>query len=382
MIYLDNSATTKPYREVLETYSKVAEKYFGNPSSLHRLGGEAERVFNEARKVCAHWLKVNEQEVVFTSGGTESDNLAVKGTAFQYESRGKHVITTEVEHPAVKQAFEQLKGFGFDVTYLPATDGGRISVQDLEKAIRPDTIFVSMIHVNNELGTIQPVEEAGKLLARYPKIVFHVDHVQGITKVPLDFKKSGIDLASLSAHKFHGPRGVGILYVRNGVQLKALLSGGNQESGFRSGTENLPAVAAMAKALRMSSEASMNQLSHVRRLKNNLAERLSKLEGIDLNTPDEHAAPHILNFSVEGVKPEVLVHALSEHGIYVSTRSACSSNESGASPVLLASGIPLKRAEHAVRISLAFDNTEAEIQDTIEAVKAVVPKLRKVGGTR
>ncbi|HET7615433.1 MAG TPA: cysteine desulfurase family protein [Bacillales bacterium] len=381
MIYLDNSATTKPYPEVIKTYAAVAEKYFANPSSIHQMGGEAERLVQEARKITAELLNVDPSEIIFTSGGTEADNLAVKGAAFHYQSRGKHLITTELEHPAVLNAFEQLKAFGFEITYLSAKQDGRVSIEELEKAIRPDTTLVSMIHVNNELGTIQPVEEAAELLSRYPTIQFHVDHVQGITKVPLNFKQNGIDMAAVSAHKFHGPRGVGLLYVRKGVQLMPLLSGGDQESGFRSGTENLPAVVAMAKALRLGKEAFSKHIERLSRLQAFLRKDLQDIDGIAINTPESHSAPHILNLSVSGVKPEVLVHALSEYGIYVSTKSACSSKEGGASPALLASGFSEEQAEHAIRISLSFGNNEREMKETVRAFKEIVPKLRKVGET-
>ncbi|HEX6922633.1 MAG TPA: cysteine desulfurase family protein [Bacillales bacterium] len=379
MIYLDNSATTKPYSAVTETYKTVAEKYFANPSSLHGKGGEAERLLAQARNLSAELLNVNPKEIVFTSGGTEGDNLAVKGTAFYYQSRGKHLITTEVEHPAVFEAFEQLESLGFEVTYLPVDHNGRVSIDDLREAIRSDTTFVSMIHVNNEMGTIQPVEEAGRLLSGYPKIQFHVDHVQGMTKVPLDFKKAGIDLCTISAHKIHGPRGTGILYVRDGANLMPLISGGQQEGSLRSGTENLPAIVAMAKALRLSQDASEAGIAKMKKITGLLRERLEELEGLAINTPEYHAAPHIMNFSVDGVKPEVLIHALERRDIYVSTKSACSSREGGASRVLLAAGIPEKQAEQAIRISLSFENSEQDIEETVNAIREIIPDLRKVG---
>jgi cysteine desulfurase len=380
MIYLDNSATTKPYPEVLKTYQTVAQNYFANPSSIHGKGGEAERLLKQARKIAAGLLNVNEKEIVFTSGGTEGDNMAVKGTAFYYQTRGKHLITTEVEHPAVFDAFKQLESLGFEVTYLSANRNGRVSVDDLKKTIRPDTILVSMIHVNNELGTIQPVEEAGRLLSDYPTIHFHVDDVQGVTKVPLDLKKAGIDLCTISGHKFHGPRGTGILYVREGANLMPLMSGGDQENGLRSGTENVPAIVAMTKALRLSFDAAKTGVSKMEELNKRLRAGLQKIEGITINTPEMHAAPHIVNFSVEGVKPEVLIHALEQKGIYVSTKSACSSKEGGASRTLLAVDIPEKQAEHAIRISLSFDTSEQDINETVKAIREMVPDLRKVGG--
>ncbi|HEX7064800.1 MAG TPA: cysteine desulfurase family protein [Bacillales bacterium] len=379
MIYLDNSATTKPYPEVLETYKAVAEKYFANPSSLHGRGGEAERLLAQARTISGELLNVHSKEIVFTSGGTEGDNLAVKGTALYYQSRGKHLITTRVEHPAVFEAFAQLESLGFEVTYLPVDGNGQVSMEDLENSIRSDTTLVSMIHVNNETGTIQPVEEAGRLLSKFPKIQFHVDHVQGVTKVPLELKKAGIDLCTISAHKFHGPRGAGILYVREGANLLPLISGGSQEGGIRSGTENLPAIVAMAKALRLSLEASKGGIPKMKKLIGKLRDGLEGVGGVVFNTPQDHSAPHIANFSVEGVKPEVLIHALEQKDIYVSTKSACSSRESGASRVLLAAGIPEKRAEQAIRVSLSFENSKHDIEETVKALKDLIPELRKVG---
>ncbi|HET7577887.1 MAG TPA: cysteine desulfurase family protein [Bacillales bacterium] len=380
MIYLDNSATTKPYPEVLETYKTVAEKYFANPSSVHGIGGEAERLLKQARQIAADLLKVHAKEIVFTSGGTEADNMAVKGTAFYYRARGKHIITTEMEHPAVFEACQQLESFGFEVTYLPAHKNGQVSINDLEKAIRPDTTLVSMIHVNNELGTIQPVEEAGRFLSQYPKIQFHVDHVQGVTKVPLNLKAAGIDLCSISGHKFHGPRGTGLLYMREGTNLMPLISGGDQEDSVRSGTENLPGIVAMTKALRLGFDSAETGIPKLKALNEQLRKALQETDGIRINTPSLHAAPHIVNFSVEGVKPEVLIHALEERGIYVSTKSACSSREGGASRVLLAAGIPEKQAEEAIRVSLAFQNKEQDITEIIKAIREIVPDLRKVGG--
>ncbi|HEU5141387.1 MAG TPA: aminotransferase class V-fold PLP-dependent enzyme, partial [Bacillales bacterium] len=239
--------------------------------------------------------------------------------------------------------------------------------------------LVSMIHVNNEMGSVQPVEEAGSLLSKFPKIQFHVDHVQGITKVPLHLNKAGIDLCTISAHKFHGPRGVGLLYVREGANLMPLVSGGEQENGFRSGTENLPAIVAMAKALRLSLDASKTGLAKMENLLGQLREGLAEIDGVVCNTPVHHSAPHIMNFSVDGVKPEVLIHALEQRNIYVSTKSACSSREDGASRVLLAAGISGERAEQAIRVSLSFESSEHDIEETVKALKGIIPGLRKVG---
>lgn len=381
MIYLDNSATTKPFPEVLETYKTVAETYFANPSSIHEKGGEAERLLMRAHQVAADLLRVSAKEIVFTSGGSEGNNLAVKGTALYYRSRGKHLITTEVEHASTYEAFKQMERLGFEVTWLPADQDGRVSVNDLEKAIRPDTILVSMIHVNNELGTIQPIAEAGNLLREFPTIQFHVDHVQGAAKVPLDMKAAGIDLCTLSAHKFHGPRGTGILYVREGVNLMPLISGGEHEGGFRAGTENLPAIVAMTKALRLSFDSAETGIAKMQQLQSQLRSVLQGIKEITINTPEGHVAPHIVNFSISNKKPEVLIHSLEQKDIYVSTKSACSSKEGGASRVLLAAGIPEERANSALRISLSFANSEQDITETAEALRETLSKRRRMEGS-
>lgn len=380
MIYLDNSATTKPYPEVLETYRKVAESYFANPSSLHEKGAEAEHLLTQAREIAAGQLQTKPKEIVFTSGGSEGNNLAIKGTAFYYRTRGKHIITTEVEHASTYGAFQQLEALGFEVTWLPVDDEGRISVRDLQQAIRPDTTLVSVIHVNNELGTVQPVGEVGHLLRDFPSISFHVDDVQGVTKVPLSIKEAGIDLCTVSAHKFHGPRGAGMLYIREGANLMPLISGGGHEGGRRAGTENLPAIVAMLKALRLSFADAEAHLEKIRQLQAKLCAALREMPGVSLHTPAENAAPHIVNFSVEGVKPEVLVHALAQKGIYLSTKSACSSKAGDASRVLLATGMHEVQAKSALRVSLSFANSEQDINDTIKACKEIIPQQRRMEG--
>lgn len=382
MIYLDNSATTKPYPEVLETYKKVAESYFANPSSIHAKGGEAEQLLTRAHEMAADLLGAVPKEIVFTSGGSEGNNLAVKGTALYYRSRGQHLITTQVEHASTEEAFAQLENLGFEVTRLPVDHDGLVSVDDLEKAIRPDTTLVSMIHVNNELGSVQPIVEVGHMLHHHPAIQFHVDHVQGATKVPLDVKAAGVDLCTLSGHKFHGPRGTGILYVREGANLMPLISGGDHEGGRRAGTENVPAIVAMMKALRLSFDAAEDGVGKMRRLQTQLRAELDKINGVSIHTPDVHAAPHIVNFSVSGVQVEVLIHTLEQKDIYVSTKSACSSKEGWASRVLLAAGIAENEAQSALRISLSFTNSEQDIKETIEALREIIPQQRRMEGAR
>ncbi len=252
MIYLDNSATTPPYPEAVNTFTQVSQQFFGNPSSLHSVGLDTEMLLTKARSSIARLLHIAPSELIFTSGGTEGNNLAIKGAALEHQGRGKHVITTEIEHPSVKEAFFHLEKIGFEVTWLPVNNEGRLEVETLAESLREDTILVSVIHVNNELGTIQPIEEIGTVLKDWPKAVFHVDHVQGMTKVPLSFKEAHIDLCTFSAHKFHGLKGTGAIYIRSGVKLSPLFHGGSQELAHRPGTENVAGIAAMAKALRLS----------------------------------------------------------------------------------------------------------------------------------
>lgn len=376
VIYFDNSATTRPHPQVIETMSKAMASYYGNPSSLHRKGVEAENILNQARAVAAGYLGCKPSEIFFTSGGTESNNAAIKGVAFQYQGRGKHIITTQIEHPAVYDVCKQLESMGFTVTYLPVDHEGRVSLADVQKAMRSDTILVSVMHVNNELGTIQPVEEIGKWLKQFPKVLFHVDAVQGIGKVPLRIKESGIDLLSLSAHKFHGPRGIGILYKREGLIIQPLLTGGGQEAGVRSGTENLPAIAGLAKAFRLLQESGADEPSRLKRLLGQLREGVSPIEGIQVNTPAKGTAPHIMNLSVPGVKAEVLLHSLEERGFLVSTKSACSSKANEPSRVLMAIGVGTECASSSLRISLGRDNTADEVEQFIVALRDCVKTLR------
>jgi cysteine desulfurase len=377
MIYLDNSATTAPYEEALETFMTVSRQYFGNPSSLHRLGSEAEQLLTRSRQVCADLLKVRPNEVTFTSGGTEGNNLAIKGIAFEHERRGKHIITTSVEHAATLEACMQLEKQGFEVTYLPVDRFGRVSVESVKKAIQSDTILVSCIHVNNELGSVQPIEEIAVLLKSYPKVFFHVDHVQGIGKVPLKLDGS-IDLCTTSAHKFHGLKGTGILYVRGGVRLTPLLHGGAQETRRRAGTENTAGIAAMTKALRITIEKSEEGNKKLEELKTTLLDKLKKSEKIFINTPETKSAPHIINFSVPGIKPEVLINSLASYDIFVSTMSACSSKLEKTSRILLACNLGEDRAESSLRVSMSYDNTAEEIETFLSVLIQVLPKLQEV----
>ncbi|MFD1739323.1 cysteine desulfurase family protein [Bacillus salitolerans] len=378
MIYLDNSATTKPYKEVLDVFTKVASHYFGNPSSVNALGSEAEKLLNQSREVISKLLNIHPSEIVFTSGGTEGNNIAVKGTALKYRSRGKHIITTTVEHASIYEGYKQLEQLGFEITFLPVNERGRISIDQVQRAIRKDTILVSVIHVNNEVGSIQPITEIGEMLKKYPHVLFHVDHVQGIGKVPLDFKRSNVDLCTVSGHKFHSVKGTGFLYVRKGIKLEPLFTGGSQENSLRAGTENVSGIVAMTKALRMTMDHQQNKIAHLTHLKNLLFQFVEKTEQTVLNTPKEWSAPHIINFSIPGAKPEVIVHALEEHQIYVSTKSACSSKQTSASRILLEMGKDERVAESAIRISFSAETTIEEVKKCMAVIEDILQQNKVI----
>ncbi|MFC4556710.1 cysteine desulfurase family protein [Virgibacillus kekensis] len=377
MIYLDNSATTKPDPAVLDSFTQVSQRFFGNPSSIHQLGGEAERLLIRSKEQAANLLGVNSDEVIFTAGGTEGNNLAIKGIALEHRGRGKHIITTDIEHPSVFEACQSLERLGFRVTYLPVNRDGEISVDDLKKAINDDTILISMMHVNNEIGSIQPVKEVGEIAKQHPKLFFHVDNVQGIGKVPLTLEDSGIDLCTISGHKLHGLKGTGILYVSRGTKIFPLFHGGNQERAIRSGTENLAGAVAMVKALRLIRDKEEKQVSSLYNLQAYLRDRLTKMDGVELNTPPK-AAPHIMNISVPGLKPEVMIHKLGEKEIFISTKSACSSKQTDESKILSACGHTNERTTSALRISMSYDTNEKEIETFLEVFEQSVEQLKEV----
>ena len=377
MIYLDNSATTKPHPSILQSYQQVSERYFANPSSIHQLGAEAEKLLLQAKTQAAQLFHVGQDEVIFTSGGTEGNNMAIKGIAMQHRQRGKHIITSEIEHPSVYEACQSLEAFGFDITYLPVDENGVVSVQDVSNAIRPETILISIMHVNNEIGSIQPIHEIGKLAKKHPKLFFHVDHVQGLGKVPIDLSNSGIDLCTMSGHKIHGVKGTGILYVANRTKLFPLFHGGSQEKSIRSGTENLAGAVAMVKAVRLISERERQDASNLLGLRDCAMDKLAKLDNVVLNT-SRSAAPHIINFSVLGVKPEVLIHALGDKGIFISTKSACSSKLSDESRVLAALGFDEKRTTSGLRVSMSYETTKAELDTFMAALEESIKNLRTI----
>ena len=377
MIYFDNSATTKMYPEVLDTYRKVNEQFFGNPSSLHRIGNEADALLQQSRKQIAQLLAVQPDEIFFTSGGTESDNWAIKGTAMEKFHAGKHMIASSVEHPAVSKSLEQLGKLGFEITYLPVDTDGIISVEELGKAIRKDTILVSVMAINNEVGSIQPIEAIGELLENYPWVHFHVDAVQAVSEcVPL-IQHPRVDLLSLSAHKFHGPKGVGILYKKHGKRIAPLLTGGGQEAGMRSTTENVGGVAAMAKALRMTLENGASSREQEQLVRGKLFAALSEYEDVRIFSPEDGAG-HILCFAMKGVRGEVMVLAFQSQDIFISTTSACSSRKKGTPYTLGSMGVPLSWSQCAVRISLSGENTQAEADAFIEHFRTLHQQFQKI----
>ncbi|MFD2618033.1 cysteine desulfurase family protein [Terrilactibacillus laevilacticus] len=378
MIYFDNSATTKPYPEALDTFLKVAQNYYANPSSIHRLGSQSEELLKRSRQQAANLLQVSDKEIIFTSGGSEGNNLAIKGIANYFKDRGKHIITTEIEHASSYLACKQLEKEGYEVTYLPVDSEGKISFEQLKQSLRKDTILVTLIHVNNEVGSIQPISEVADLLKDKPTTLLHVDHVQGVGKVPLDLSQGKIDLCTISGHKFHGPKGTGLLYIRHGVNLSPLFAGGSQEQGRRAGTENLPGITAMVKALRMTLEFKKTHFSELKRHKEKLIQGLSTIEGITIHTPKNGSAPHIINISIKGLKAEVLVHALEEKEVYVSTKSACSSKDQQASRILLAMGVSDSDAKQAIRLSLSYQTTAEEVDQFLKILKTQVADLRQV----
>lgn len=382
MKYYDHAATTPPYEEVTRTIAEVMARHYGNPSSLHRLGEESSKLLHRAREVCAEALAVKPGEIIFTSGATESNNMAIKGAALQYVNRGKHLVTTLTEHPSVYECCKQLEQLGWEVTYLPVDGQGRVTEQQVVEAVRPDTVLVSVMHVNNETGSVQPVTEIGKCLKRtHPRVLFHVDGVQGFGRVPLLLRESGIDLYSLSAHKLRGPKGVGLLYVRDGVSLFPLLAGGGQEGGRRSGTENIAYVVGMAKAIRLAKEGESARSQALLALKDRLMKGISAIPELVLNSTREDA-PHIVHFSFPGMKAEALIHMLEEEGMLVSTRSACSSKRSEPSRVLLAMGKSNEVADSGIRISFGEEHTISDIEELLEALEKSVRRVRKLKGER
>ena len=379
MIYFDNSATTKPYPEALETYMQVASKILGNPSSLHRLGDQATRILDASRQQIADLIGKKSDEIFFTSGGTEGDNWVIKGVAFEKAQFGKHIIVSAIEHPAVKESALWLKSQGFEVDFAPVDEKGFVDVEALAGLIRPDTILISVMAVNNEIGSIQPIEAISELLADKPTISFHVDAVQALSKIPTEkYLTERVDFATFSSHKFHGVRGVGFVYIKSGKRITPLLTGGGQERDYRSTTENVAGIAATAKALRLSMEKLDFFTSKTGQMKAVIRHALLDYPDIFVFSDEEDFAPHILTFGIKGVRGEVVVHAFEDYDIFISTTSACSSKAGKPAGTLIAMGVDKDNAQSAVRLSLDLENDMSQVEQFLTKLKLIYNQTRKV----
>lgn len=379
-VYLDNSATTKAFDAVGDLVRKVMCEDYGNPSSLHRKGMEAEQYVRSARETFAKILKVQEKEIFFTSGGTESDNLALIGTARAYKRRGNHLITTAIEHPAILNTMRYLEDEeGFRVTYLPVDQYGRVKLSALREALCKETILVSIMYVNNEVGSVQPVKEAAGIVKAYNReIIFHSDAVQGFGKYRIFPKREGIDLLTVSSHKIHGPKGMGALYISDKVKIRPIVFGGEQQKNIRSGTENVPGIAGFALAAKMVYSDLEEKTARMRKLKERFIEGIGQVDHVSVHgLPDETSAPHIVSVGIAGIRSEVLLHTLEEKGIYVSSGSACSSNHPGISGVLKGIGVEREYLDATLRFSLSEFTTEEEIDYTLKTLYNCIPMLRR-----
>lgn len=376
LVYFDNSSTTMPYREVIDEVTECMERYFGNPSSAHRLGIEAERKIKTARERVAKLIGAIPQEIIFTSGGSEGNNTAVKGLI----SKGDHIISSKIEHPSILQTLEALEEEGYEVTYLNVDNRGLINIQDLKSSIKDNTRLITIMHVNNEIGSIEPVNDIIKTVRGInKKTKVHIDAVQSLGKIKIDVKKLDVDLMSLSSHKIHGPKGVGALYIKKGLILKSLITGGGQEMNVRSGTENLPGISGFGIAAEIIGAKLESERDNIFNLKKHFIERLYEIDKISINSPqDEFHIDNILNVSFENIRGEVLLHALEDYNIYVSTGSACSAKKSNHKNYVLPSiGLKPCYIEGAIRFSFSYSNTIEEVDYTIDALKKILSFLRR-----
>jgi cysteine desulfurase len=375
-IYLDNSATTKPYEEVIKAVANTMRDYYGNPSSAHSLGLKAEKKMNESREIVAKTLNCTKEEVIFTSGGSESNNFLVKG----FLKEGSHIITTNIEHPSILNLCKELENSNIKVTYLKVNEDGQIVLEELEAAINKETQIVSIMHVNNEIGAVQNIEAIGKFIKeKSSRIKFHVDAVQSYGKYKIDVQKCKIDLLSASGHKIHGPRGIGISYIRKGLNPKPLIYGGGQEKNFRSGTENLASIAGFSEAARLMNDNMQQSFNNSNHIKKHFIDKLLKFDNIKINSPSEEKfSPYILNVSFINIRSEVLLHLLEEANIFVSTGSACSSKDTKDSHVLKAIGLRDSEIKGTIRFSFSEYTTKEEIDYTIEILEKSLKFLRRV----
>lgn len=393
--YLDNAATTQVYPKVRDVMMKTMTEDFGNPSSLHMKGVDAENYIKEAKKIFSDILKVQEKEIIFTSGGTESNNMALVGTARANCRRGRHIITTAIEHASVYNPLIALEAEGFEVTYLPVDEHGMVLIEALKSALREDTILVSVMCVNNEIGTVEPLDQIGAVIKAYnPEILFHVDAIQGFGKLRIYPSRLHIDMLSISGHKLHGPKGVGVLYIKDRVKVKPLIFGGGQQKDMRSGTENVPGIAGIGAAAKEVYDNFDTKIENLYALRDNFIEQLKTIDGVVINGFENRTdeadsfskgpAPHIVSASFENIRAEVLLHALEENGVYVSSGSACSSNHPAISGTLKAIGVGKKYLDATLRFSFCLETTKEELDYCIGQLKALVPMLRRytAGGRR
>lgn len=377
--YLDNSATTKVYDSVKDVMVKVMLEDYGNPSSLHMKGLEAENYVKDAVKTIAKSLKATEKEIIFTSGGTESNNMALIGGAMANKRRGNHIITTAIEHASVANPVKYLEEEGFRVTYLPVDHNGIVDIDALKEALCEETIIVSIMYVNNEIGAVEPIEEIGKIVKEYnPAILYHVDAIQAYGKYNIVPKKANIDLLSVSSHKIHGPKGVGFLYMREKSKVRPIILGGGQQRAMRSGTENVPGIAGMAQAVKEIYTDFDSKIDRMYSIREAFIEGVKDIEGVTINgKTDRSNAPHIVSVSFEGIRSEVLLHSLEDKNIYVSAGSACSSNKPSISATLKSIGIDNRLLDSTIRFSFSTMTTMEEIEYAIEELKNIVPVLRR-----
>ncbi len=378
-VYLDNSATTRCSESVREAVVRAMLEDYGNPSSLHKKGGEAEQCIKTAKERICKILKADENEMIFTSGGTESNNLAIIGTAMANKRSGMHLVTSKIEHASVKGAMQYLEEQGFRVTYLSTDSYGCVDLEELEKAVCEETILVSIMHVNNEIGTVQPIREIAQIAKKKnPGVFVHTDSVQGFGKLPVVPKRMGVDLLSVSGHKIHGPKGVGFLYIKDKVKIRPIIFGGGQQRDLRSGTENVPGIAGLGQAAFEAYEHFDEKIEHMFELREYFIEQLSGIERVSINGyPDERNAPHIVSASFDGVRSQVLLNALEKSQIYVSSGSACASNKKTASATLEAIGISKAQAEGTIRFSFSADTTKEQLEFCMQELKTLLPVLRK-----
>lgn len=378
-VYFDNSATTKVLAPVADLVMRVMTEDYGNPSAKHGKGMRAEQYIKEAAEIIAGTLKVSPKEIVFTSGGSESNNMALIETAMANRRAGNHIISTAIEHASVYNPLAYLEEQGFEVTYLPVDHNGHISLEDLERAVRRETILVSVMYVNNEIGAVEPVEEIAKLIHKInPAILFHVDAIQAYGKFVIRPKRQGIDLLSVSGHKIHAPKGIGFLYVDSRVKIKPLIYGGGQQRGLRSGTENVPGIAGLGAAAREMYRDHSERLKRMYEIKDYMISRLGEVEGTTVNSlPGDRSAPQIVSASFSGVRSEVLLHALEEKGIYVSSGSACSSNHPAVSGTLKGIGVKKELLDSTLRFSFGVFNTKDEVDYCISVLQELLPVLRR-----